>query len=452
MALRILIVAFEFPPTPSIGAVRPHEFARHWALAGHSITVVTADHGKTNAAPGHDLPTLPNSVVVHRIACPAISSSRFKSFSWLRFFFTYIGDRWAHHWKPNLYKHWKSIIAEARPDVIYVTIPPFSMAPLVCELARSVGIPLVIDFRDAWSQWSSTPRTTWFHHQLQLRAERYCLNSAHLITGVTQQLLDDLIAAHPSVSPGKFSVVPNGFDMALEPFTPERISAHIAPFMIGYVGRFYYYPDARETVMTNWWRRPVHRWLHYAPRREDWLYRSPWFFLLCVRHFVTQHPERRSELRIRFVGERENWLKEQIASLGLEDVVELVGRLPHDACLKFQSKCDALLLTSVKVLGGRDFCIAGKTFEYLATGRPIIACVTEGEQRDILLHSGVAIICDPDQIEASSDQLIALLDGKAVLARNEDFVFKHSRIQTSLSMLHLIRSICVGQNSHSIRP
>ncbi len=435
----------------SIGAVRPYEFARHWALLGHEITVITADHGSNNASIERDYPPLPDTVVVHRIACPSITHPKSKLLSWIRFFFGFIGDRWAAHWKSPLTAQWKKIVSQAKPDVIYITIPPFSIAPLICGLARSSGTPLVLDFRDAWSQWSITPRTTWIHYQLQLRAERSCLNSAQRITGVTQQLLNDLMAVHPSIDVEKFCVVPNGFDTSLAAFQPERKSLPNEPFTIGYVGRFYFHPTSREAVLSPWWKRPMHRWMHYVPRREDWLYRSPWFFLQCVHHLVTEQPERRLQLRIRFVGEPEAWLKDQIASLGLEDVVELLGRLPHEACLKFQSESDALLLTSVKVLDGRDFCIAGKTFEYFSTGRPIIGCVTEGEQRDILAQSGTAIICDPGQIETSANFLAAFLDGKIPLARNKAFLLKYDRTQTALNMLKIMQSICEDKLKPSFR-
>jgi glycosyltransferase involved in cell wall biosynthesis len=443
--MRILIIAFTFPPTATIGAVRPHEFARHWALAGHEVTVVAADEGEQDATVKRAFEALPSNVTVQRIVTPPPKFPKSRLGCWLKSFCSYIGDHWGDHWNKSLPAMWDALIRQVNPEVILVSIPPFSIAPLICDLAKSSGIPVILDFRDAWSQWSSTPRASWIHYQLQLLAERRCLKIATRVTGVTQQLLNDLMAAHPSINKDKFCVIPNGFNAKLEPFNSKRVSAEDTPFIICYVGQFYFEPKAREAVLAPWWKRSVHRWLHFAPRREDWLYRSPWFFLTVVHHLVNQHPGRRSQLKIRFVGVPEQWLKDQVATLGLEDVVELVGRMPHDQCLKFQSECDALLLTSVKVLGGRDFCIAGKTFEYFATGRPIIGCVTAGEQRNILLESGAAVICDPDHIDASSSKLLELLDGRVNLVRNEAFLFNYSREQTSLSMLRVMRSLKVDQ-------
>src|SRR2546423_1290897 len=48
----------------------------------------------------------------------------------------------------------------------------------------------------------------------------------------------------------------------------------------------------------------------------------------------------------------------------------------------------------------RSSTVPGKTYEYLAAGRPILAAVPRGDARDILEASGSAEVCDPDDVEA----------------------------------------------------
>lgn len=60
--MRILLIAYEFPPSPSPQSLRWTYLARELALAGHDMHVLTVHLGGETAG----LPALPDSVVVHR--------------------------------------------------------------------------------------------------------------------------------------------------------------------------------------------------------------------------------------------------------------------------------------------------------------------------------------------------------------------------------------------------
>ena len=64
--------------------------------------------------------------------------------------------------------------------------------------------------------------------------------------------------------------------------------------------------------------------------------------------------------------------------------------------MDFQKKCDILLGTSHKVIDGKVYCIAGKTYEYIYMQKPVLAFVKEGAQKQIFEESGLGIICDSD--------------------------------------------------------
>jgi glycosyltransferase involved in cell wall biosynthesis len=44
--------------------------------------------------------------------------------------------------------------------------------------------------------------------------------------------------------------------------------------------------------------------------------------------------------------------------------------------------------------------VPGKTYEYLGSGRPILAAVPDGDARDILSRVGHAHLCRPDDVDA----------------------------------------------------
>ena len=197
--------------------------------------------------------------------------------------------------------------------------------------------------------------------------------------------------------------------------------------IIGYVGSFYYTPTYRDNIFKPWWKKPIHRMINYVPRKEDWLYRSPYFFFKSIREILNTHPELETKIEIRFAGNTPSWLIDQIQEFRLQDVCKHYGYLQHNEVLQFQEDCDCLLITSSKVLGGRDYSIAGKTFEYFTFGKPILAFVCEGVQKDILLDSGMAMMLDPDNTIESSKNLFQFFNGQIRLYPQKDQIAKYHR-------------------------
>jgi glycosyltransferase involved in cell wall biosynthesis len=440
----VLMLAFEFPPATSIGMRRSLMLARLLPEHGVRPVVVTTDadslelwHRRPlDASPLH---RLPGDVKIHRIACPFpfIPSGR-----WQRRLrrLSVVGDEdTGRHWEAPLSAAWDRMITETTPAAIYVSLPPFSIAVVAARLAARSNIPLVVDFRDNWSQWAHSLHPTWWHYRHTLAEERRCVEQAAAVVTTTAQIAADLQAVHPSIDRSKFHVVPTGFEGAL-PVAVDRTIAD-GPFVIGYVGSFYYIPEQRTSMLSPWWQRSPQHWLGYAPRHEDWLYRTPHFFFAALARLLKARPELRARVRVRFAGDREAWLDEQIRSFGLEDVVEHAGRLSHADSLAFQRGCDALLSTSAKVIGGRDPYIAGKTFEYLLAGRPVVAFVAEGEQRDLWQRSGVAAVCDPDDEAESARRLGTVLTGGFQPRPDRAFLDQFRSSESARQMATLLNGI-----------
>lgn len=438
----LLVLAFEFPPLDVVGVRRTVGLVRYLPEHGIDPVVVTTDRASMAAWTGRPLAAADNNGLpaqVHRVPCPlparAPHEALQRAWHWLS-----LGGDVGTRWAPHLAAVWDRIVGETRPVAVYVSIPPFRVAPLALTLARRSGLPVIIDFRDHWSQWADNAYPTSWHYRRELRLERACLEGAEAVVGVTAQLVRDLQHAHPRVARDKFHVVPNGWDEAELPAVPAA-SRDDGSFIIGHAGRFYYSPEKRAAVLEPWWRKSPKHWPQRAARREDWLYRSPYFFFRAVRRLLDRRPDLESRLRIRFAGDVEDWFAGQVAEFRLERIVEHVGRLSHEACVAFEASCDALLVTSVKVEGGRDYCIAGKTFEYLSVGRPILGILTPGEQRDFLEQSGGAVLADADDAEAAASAIERLIVGGPVLPLNDAFIRAHHRRETARKIAGLVRQV-----------
>jgi glycosyltransferase involved in cell wall biosynthesis len=64
-------------------------------------------------------------------------------------------------------------------------------------------------------------------------------------------------------------------------------------------------------------------------------------------------------------------------------------------------------------VGRRVAITPGKTYEYLAAGRPILAAVPDGDARDLLEQAGNAILCRPADVDGLAAAILAEWDRKA---------------------------------------
>ena len=262
----LLMLAFEFPPLEVVGVRRSAGLARHLPAFGIAPAVITGDRASLAAWTGQRLAEddAEPGVPVYRVPCPLPATAPAAALQRVWQFFSLGGDL-GTQWAPALSEEWPRILAAVRPAALYVSLPPFRLAPLALRLARESGLPLILDYRDHWTQWGHTAYATPLHYARELRDERACLEGAAAIIGVTTELVRDLQQAHPAIDRSKFHVVPNGWDEA-ESAHPTPVPARdTGTFVIGHAGRFYYSPEKRASVMDPWWRKRPQRWLQDAP-------------------------------------------------------------------------------------------------------------------------------------------------------------------------------------------
>lgn len=441
--VNIFFVAFEFPPLASGGVQRSLYFVKYLSDYGVSPVVITPEtddlkkifhHGQVDASL---LAEIPPGTAIERVHCEAPKPSGSTVENWFRMFFT-VTENFKTYWRPGLEKRLPALLEQYKPAAVYVSIPPFAMVPLWLDILKKSPLPLIIDFRDAWSQWAMAPFGSRFHYQAILRMEKSALSKASAVIVSSEQTKLDLLRVHREIPAEKICVITNGYDGEIN--VPARLQiTKTGKIIIGYVGNFYYAPETRKEIFKPWWKKKPHRMLNYVPRKEDWLYRSPYFFFRSLGRLLEQNPELRERVEVHFAGHRPAWLSEQIRESGLEDICHHAGFLDHDDVILFQRNCDMLLITSSKVIGGRDYSIAGKTFEYFSIGKPILAFVCEGAQKDILEKSGMALICDPDDLSGSADLMKQMIGGQTVLHPSSEFIGRFQRKKLAEKLAGLVK-------------
>jgi glycosyltransferase involved in cell wall biosynthesis len=317
-----------------------------------------------------------------------------------------LGARWQASAEAAVRQLWP----EYRWDALLVTCPPFSLLELARRLAARYSMPLVVDMRDGWSQWCLTPWASRFHYWANCWMERRVLRQAAAVLVPTHQVGRDLQRQHGKCLEGRWSFVPNGFDQDLSSsFRPVTVRTK-PQVVIGYVGSFYFNPYSHRLIYEPWYRKKPHQFFQYVPRREDWSYRSPLYFFRCLAELFRLEPRRREQITVRIAGRQPDAIRQMADDLGIADRVEWVGFLKKAEIIRFYEGCDYLLSTSVKVEGGEDYCVGGKTYEYFAAAKPILGFVARGAQREVLEGSGLSEIFDPDQTNENAVRLASLLD------------------------------------------
>lgn len=433
----VLFIVYEFPPLNSGGSHRPFRFAKYLPQFGINPVIVTTEV-ENDKLDNSLLKELDSNIKV--IRTPQEKPSKYDAF--LSKNYINILDTDAKRWKTYLYPAIEQLVKEIKFDALYVTAPPFSVANLGVEISKKYNLPLILDMRDHWSHWNITPFTSYLHYRAILKTENNWFKNAAAVLAVSKEMVDDFKSIHADVESSKFYTVRNSFPKEIDNL-PETIKIRKAteenPLKIGYVGSFYYNPYQRELIFKPWWKKKPYQWFQYSPRKEDWLYRSPYFFFKTLQELFNRHPELKKLIQVEFIGSKPFWLEEMIKEFNLSAQVSLKGFLPHKESLAFQQECDALLGTSMKVIGGRDYCIAGKSYEYIAQKKPILAFVTEGSQKDFFEESGMAVIFDADNTAENVEKLKNFILGKTVLNPNKEFMKKINSKFTTQQLANIIQ-------------
>jgi len=271
---------------------------------------------------------------------------------------------------------WHAIRAAARLlrtgefAAIWSTSPPHSTHLIARRLARRFRLPWVADFRDEWAGGVVVHEPTRWHRRRQEALQRKVARSAGALIGVTPGIVAVLTAAGGS---GRSRCIPNGFDAAdlagLETADHSGKSAG-EPFTLCHCGS-------------------ISRFSNPAPLLEALI------------------PGDARWLRLRFIGyDASGGFEQKVRMLGLTQMISWSGYQPHRRALATMAAADALLLIACDEPHARF--IPGKTFEYLASRKPILAITNVEETIRLLDAMPGVLICAPDQPAAIRSALLRL--------------------------------------------
>ncbi|WP_188816611.1 glycosyltransferase [Calditerricola satsumensis] len=260
----------------------------------------------------------------------------------------------------------KKMLARYPIDAVLSTAGPNTNHLVALALLRRRRLPWVADFRDPWTQNMHRSGIRW-REALEARMERRVMATADVVLTVTRSFAEGFREKHGDVIQ-RLEVIHNGFDAAdYVGIEADRVPGKC---VFAYAGIFY---------------------------KE----RNPRLFLRAVRELIDAGEIDRRDILLRFAGVfdypgyTDN--ADAVAQLGLSDVVEVLGHLPHRRALALLKGADVLLLVGDTAPGSGAY-IPGKLFEYMAVQRPILALTLPGEAASIVERFRLGEVVRPDDL------------------------------------------------------
>lgn len=389
---KVLILTYYWPPSGGGGVHRNLKYAKYFRDFGWEPVIYTAQDADYPSEDQSLFKDVPEGIQVlkqpiwepyklyrklvgikkdKKIYSGFISENKKMGFKqrlsvWLRGNF-FIPDARKFWIKPSI-RYLVQQLKEHPVDAIISSGPPHSMHLIGLGIHKQLGIPWVADFRDPWTNID-------FYDQLMLtaradrkhkRLEREVLQKADQVVTVSWHWADDF----RKLGAPDTQVITNGFD-------PEDFEFEGEPS-----------PDEFSIA-------------HIGSLNKD---RNPPVLWAALQELCVEIPSLKKRLVIRLIGNTDISVKTELEKLGLMDNADFQGYMPHKEVLKQQKSAQVLLLllnNTPNVLG----VVPGKLFEYMATGRPILAIgPSAGDSARILRESGAGVVCGfeaKDEIKAA---------------------------------------------------
>jgi len=383
----VLFITMHFPPSRDIGAHACEQLARYFPLYWWHPIVLTRprneierlDPDYKRAFPGSivEAGTLPHPIWLYRklkrnvaqapsASAPAEGAApRSKPIRRWILSLLHLPDIYTGWILPAV---WKGLRVIRREGVkrLFSSGPFWTNHITGAILSHLTGIPLTLHFRDPWMEVEQPKPVSALSMKIEKWLEWFVIATASTVVCVTDWHTRLLRESFPAQRPEKFVTIANGYDGAeWDGFDMDARPADRSRFVMTYSGGFV--PDTRTP-------RPLFR---------------------AVRTLIDAGELDATTLAIRLFGNCEMAEGKRVvdiaAEYGLQDVVEIGPAVGRAAAIERVQQSNLLLLLAE----GWTLQIPGKTYEYLRSGRPILALTGEGALADLLRRSGGACVADP---------------------------------------------------------
>lgn len=393
---KLIVVAYSFPPVGGAGVQRPVKFVKYLPSFGWDPVVLTVANPSVPLMDQGLTKDIPAGIRIYRARSLEPSYQTKQTFAdsnpgrdpgvlkrtIKRIVSGMLLPDLQVLWWPGLVRELWRVVRLEKPQCIYVTAPPFSSFLPVVLVGKILGVPVVLDYRDEWvfsrTSWehsSKSPVAQWIDRNMERLAVRNCA----AFTTATQSYVSNIGKHYGTDLLPKGTVITNGFDADDFAFgSGVQKADHGQVISIVYAG----------TV---------------------WRATSLEFFCKAIEALLTEQPDLRTKVRIKVFGRVVDSEKEYLQAGLVGEVTECHGYVDHEKVVLEMLDADMLLLTLTD-LPGAERIMHGKVFEYMASGKHILALIPDGEVKSLLMR------------DYSNSTIVHPNDGAATLSSVKDLV------------------------------
>jgi len=362
---KILIIALDFPPCLSAGVQRTLKFCEYLPDYGWEPAVLTVPayvHEKLDL--NVELPGILDDRVYRAFA---LNSVKHLSIKGKYFRFTALPDRYVTWYLHGSLLGMK-IINDFKPDVIWSTFPYSTAHRIAAHLKEKSGIPWVADFRDPFPIYDDPALNI---NKQGMHIDQVASKCADRLVFTTNKSAGLYRERYSYVGDDKVRVIENGYN--------EDVFNSIGTV------------DA-EPVEKNWLRIVYSGGIYRDGRNPGSLFRA-------LARYARQASGQKT-IALDFWGvENAEEFERQSDELGLSGLVRFMPTVDYECSIREMLRADGLLLLQGRIFNNQ---IPGKVYEYLRTGKPILALTENGSATEELLgnveHAVIANIDDEDDI------------------------------------------------------
>lgn len=425
---KLLILAYDFPPYISVGALRPSAWFKYFHEFGfHPIVVTRQWENKYGDYRDYIAPSISNETIIEEYTHGTIIRAPYFP-NWSNRLILNKGDKklklarkaysaaidYGQYEMPvgpkrPIYLSAKEYLKKNKVDVILATGDPFVLFHYANKLSQEFNVPWMADYRDPWTL-NSDEKKFWLEKKIQGYLEKKIVSKACCIS-VVSEFVKYKIEQVVQPKQQSFLILPNGYDdEAIDKV--KDIPQSRSELTISLVGSLY-----------DW-----HPYEH---------------FLATCAQFLEQTNQK---IKFKFYGTNRKTELEHITQNKfpiLKNHVEIIGKMPNDQLLKELAKDNVMLLFNYYSYMGT------KIFDYLGIKRKILLCFTKDKEAQKLKLEYYKVKENGNFSESLQEDLIKETNsGNIVIDASELFIILEELCH-EFSLTNEIKSPSTKTDNHS---
>jgi glycosyltransferase involved in cell wall biosynthesis len=378
---KVLIVSYVFPPMGAVGGRRIVGFCKFLPQFGWKPVVLTVKGGVNSSWDYESIKNIPETIVYRARSFEPLAKREMRQMAekqpfeppdklatapggikhlsilarikrFIRLLLS-VPD-FAILWIPFGVLKGLSVIRKEKIDCIMSSSPPVSAHILAAILSRLSGRPHLVDFRDLWTLNHNYDLRNYPNYFMKYDKfwERFVLKRASRVITASPGFTDQMENHLGGFLRGKVSTITNGFD-----YSGTDLNANI--------------------------NQASHEKLKFLYTGSLYGHFNPVFLMESMADWVKMNNVSLDKIQIDFFGNSDRDYNELAKNLGLEKSVQFHGFKPQNELHSYFQETDFVIL----LLGFRreyKNVVPAKIFEYLASGKKILALAPKGVTTDLI--------------------------------------------------------------------